>query len=151
MLKVQARKTWLPVSLSRRTLRGPVLTIPLKLTVRHRKPRSTKAFRNPVINAMELRDRMAAEGINRAELARRLGVSRARVTQWLELLELPETVIRQARAKGDNWEHRLVTERELRTCRKKDGSERGQQSQKPALQIRQARFDDLPDKVDIDT
>ncbi len=63
---------------------------------------------------MELRDRMLVEGINRAELARRLGVSRARVTQWLDLLEMPDEVIREARAKGDNWEHRLVTERELR-------------------------------------
>jgi hypothetical protein len=63
---------------------------------------------------MELRDRMVAEGINRAELARRLGMSRARVTQWLDLLELPERVIRDAQAKGDNWEHRLLTERILR-------------------------------------
>ena len=49
---------------------------------------------------MELRDRMAAEGINRAELARRLGVSRARVTQWLDLLELPEEVLRRPRPWG---------------------------------------------------
>ncbi len=70
-----------------------------------------------MIYATELRDRMLAEGINRAELARRLGVSRARVTQWMDLLELPEAVIRQARAKGDNWEHRLVTERMFRPNR----------------------------------
>ena len=70
-----------------------------------------------MIYAMELRARMLAEGINRAELARRLGLSRARVTQWLDLLELPEEVIRQARSKGDNWKHREVTERELRVQR----------------------------------
>jgi hypothetical protein len=57
---------------------------------------------------------MLAEGINRAELARRLGVSRARVTQWLELLELPEEVSREVVKMGDNWKHRHVTEREMR-------------------------------------
>ncbi len=122
---------------------------------------------------MELRDRMQAEGINRAELARRLEVSRARVCLslvvsrdettgdaatscfagcgGLALLELPERELRKAEALGDHWNYQVMTERELRTCRKEDCSERGQQNQKPALQIRQARFDDLPDKVDIDT
>lgn len=57
---------------------------------------------------------MTAEGINRAELVRRLGVSRARVTQWLALLELPEEVIREARAQGDNWERQVMTERKMR-------------------------------------
>lgn len=66
---------------------------------------------------MELRDRMAVEGINRAELARRLGVSRGRVTQWLDLLELPEQVIRDALAAGDNWTHQIVTERRMRLKR----------------------------------
>lgn len=63
---------------------------------------------------MELRDRMAAVGINRAELARRLGVSRARVTQWLDLLELPGDVQRKAEAMGDNWSRQIMTERGLR-------------------------------------
>ena len=57
-------------------------------------PIPRRTYRNPVIYAMELRDLMLAEGINRAELARSLGVSRARVTQWLDLLELPECVLR---------------------------------------------------------
>jgi ParB-like chromosome segregation protein Spo0J len=63
---------------------------------------------------------MLAEGINRAELARRLGVSRARVTQWLDLLELPERARREAEALGDNWNRQVVTERELRGRRSKD-------------------------------
>lgn len=67
-----------------------------------------------MVYAMEMRDRMLTEGINRAELARRLGVSRARVTQWLDLLELPEGTIREAVKKGDNWARRLMTERMLR-------------------------------------
>jgi transcriptional regulator with XRE-family HTH domain len=72
-----------------------------------------------MLYAMELRDRMLAEGINRAELARRLGVSRARVTQWLELLELPEDTQGKAEALGDNWNRQVVTERVLREMRRK--------------------------------
>jgi ParB-like chromosome segregation protein Spo0J len=79
----------------------------------------SKVFRNPVIYAMELRDLMLAEGINRAELARRLSVLRARVTQWLDLLELPERVLREAEVMGDNWERQMVTEREIRGRRRK--------------------------------
>lgn len=60
---------------------------------------------------------MLAEGINRAELARRLGVSRARVTQWMELLDLPEEVLHRAEAMGDNWDRRVMTEREMRRLR----------------------------------
>jgi hypothetical protein len=119
-----AQKCWLPVSLSRRTPRGPVLTIPIQLTVRHRMPKHAKTFRNPLLYARELRDRMLAEGINRAELARRLGVSRARVTQWLELLELPEKVLRDAEAQGDNWDGQVMTERELRERRRALHSDR---------------------------
>jgi ParB-like chromosome segregation protein Spo0J len=80
-----------------------------------------KVFRNPLLYARELRDRMLAEGINRAELARRLGMSRARVTQWLELLELPEEAQREAEAQGDNWNRRVMTERELRGSSREEG------------------------------
>jgi ParB-like chromosome segregation protein Spo0J len=61
---------------------------------------------------------MAREGINRAELARRLGVSRARVTQWLELLELPDGVIHEAEALGDHWDRQVMSEREMRRSAK---------------------------------
>jgi ParB-like chromosome segregation protein Spo0J len=87
-------------------------------------PKHAKTFRNPLLYARELRDRMLAEGINRAELARRLGVSRARVTQWLELLELPEKVLRDAEAQGDNWDGQVMTERELRERRRALHSDR---------------------------
>ncbi len=102
------KNCWLPVSLSRRTPRGPVLTIPLLIPIRYPNPIPTKKFRNPVLYARELRDRMLAEGINRAELAKRLGVSRARVTQWLDLLELPEKALRNAEALGDRWNRQVV-------------------------------------------
>ena len=78
-----------------------------------------------MIYAMELRDRMGREGINRAELARRLGVSRARVTQWLDLLELPEEVLREAEALGDHWNRQVMTERGLmQAARKKTTTSR---------------------------
>lgn len=41
-------------------------------------------------------------------------MSRARVTQWLSLLELLKLEIERVLAMGDNWEPRLVTERGLR-------------------------------------
>jgi hypothetical protein len=51
---------------------------------------------------------------SRAELARRLGVSRARVTQVLGLLRLPPKVLRKIEALGDPLESPVVTERQLR-------------------------------------
>ena len=79
-----------------------------------RKPKPEKVFRNPVIYAKELARRMAEEDISQAELARRLGVSRARVCQWLGLLRLPSEVLESAEALGDYWSVRLITERGLR-------------------------------------
>jgi ParB-like chromosome segregation protein Spo0J len=66
-----------------------------------------------VIYAIGFRDRMETEGISPAELARRLGVSRARVTQWLDLLELPERVIPEVEAQGNYWDKQVITEREM--------------------------------------
>ena len=52
--------------------------------------------------------------LTKAQLARKLGISRARVTQILNLLKLPEELIREVEEMGDYWERRLVTERMLR-------------------------------------
>jgi len=57
---------------------------------------------------------MQRDGITQADLARRHGLSRARVHQWLTLLELPKREIERLKVMGDNWNRRLVTERELR-------------------------------------
>jgi ParB-like chromosome segregation protein Spo0J len=51
---------------------------------------------------------------SRAELARKLGVSRARVTQVLGLLNLSPKVLRKMSARGDPMERPVVTERQLR-------------------------------------
>jgi len=57
---------------------------------------------------------MEMEELSRAELARRLGLSRARVTQILNLLGLPEILISEIERMGDYWSRQLVTERQLR-------------------------------------
>jgi len=57
---------------------------------------------------------MEMEELSRADLARKLGLSRARVTQMLNLLGLPEKLITEIEEMGDNWERRLMTERILR-------------------------------------
>ena len=57
---------------------------------------------------------MELEGLSRADLARRFGCSRARVTQKLNLLNLPRDLLQEIEAMGDNWGRRVVTERGLR-------------------------------------
>ena len=77
-----------------------------------RKPKKT--FRNPIILAREMAIMMEMEELSRAELARKLGLSRARVTQMLNLLGLPEMLISEIEEMGDYWSRQLVTERQLR-------------------------------------
>ena len=51
---------------------------------------------------------------NQAELARKLGISRAIVTQILNLLKLNKDVIRQIEPIGDPMKKRIISERQLR-------------------------------------
>jgi len=78
-------------------------------------PKSKKTFRNPIIQAKEMKLEMELNSLSRAELARKLGISRARVTQFLNLLKLPEKLKEEIEAIGDYWGRRLVTERMLRS------------------------------------
>lgn len=57
---------------------------------------------------------MEMEELSRADLARKLSLSRARVTQILNLLGLPEMLISEIEEMGDYWSRQLVTERQLR-------------------------------------
>jgi hypothetical protein len=57
-------------------------------------------------------------GRSRADLARHLGVSRARVTQVLGLLDLAPEVVHAIAALGDPLPGPIVTERMLRPLRK---------------------------------
>ena len=77
--------------------------------------KSKKTFRNPIIQAKEMALEMKLNDLIKAELARKLGISRARVTQFLNLLKLPEELIEEVERMGDNWNRRLVTERMLRS------------------------------------
>ena len=52
--------------------------------------------------------------VSRADLARELGVSRARVTQVLNLLNLPKPVLDAIASLGDPLPSQLVTEHMLR-------------------------------------
>jgi hypothetical protein len=81
-----------------------------------------KLYRNPLFVAREWQAMIEAGRVkNRAELARRLGVSKARVSQVLRLLDIPletQAVIYQL---GDPMPEPHVTERGLRPT-KADGS-----------------------------
>ena len=67
--------------------------------------------------AEEWQKRMEEQELTRAELARELGVTRARVSQMLSILKLPEEVLVKARNHCDPMERRFVTERQLRDRR----------------------------------
>jgi len=62
--------------------------------------------------AEELRARIEVGGVNRAALAREHGITRARVTQLLALLSLPDEILEWVRSRGAS-EHGLC-ERRLR-------------------------------------
>jgi len=57
--------------------------------------KNKKTYRNPIIYAQELQDEMRREGLTQADLARKHGISRARVNQWLSLLWLPLKIKKQ--------------------------------------------------------
>lgn len=78
------------------------------------KQRNKKTYRNPIILAREMALMMEMEDLSRAELARKLGLSRARVTQMLNLMKLPENLISEIEEMGDYWIKQLVTERKIR-------------------------------------
>jgi len=74
-----------------------------------------KTFRNPVIQAKEMQLEMEYHNLTKAQLARKLEISRAGVTQMQNLLKLPENILQEVEEMGDHWERRLVTERMLRS------------------------------------
>jgi ParB-like chromosome segregation protein Spo0J len=87
---------------------GPVLV--LDAPVRAKRPQ-----RNPIVLAEEWQERIVAGEVrSQADLARKLGVSRARVTQALTLLSLAVDVKDKVRALGDPLMARSVSEKTLR-------------------------------------
>ncbi|MCL4544998.1 MAG: hypothetical protein M1118_10450, partial [Chloroflexi bacterium] len=76
---------------------------------------SSKQYRNPIALAQEWQGMLSArECASQADLARQLGVSRARVTQVLGLLELAPEVLEAIVGLGDPLSTPVVTERSLR-------------------------------------
>jgi biotin operon repressor len=59
---------------------------------------------------------------SRADLARKLGISRARVTQMLQLLELDKTTLEELANLGDPLSSAIrITERKLRRIKNQSG------------------------------
>jgi hypothetical protein len=71
-------------------------------------------IRNPVILAIEMQEIMERNNISRAELARKMKVSRARILQILNLQKLSHEVIEMIKGLGDNLKRPVITERRLR-------------------------------------
>jgi hypothetical protein len=75
-----------------------------------------RLYRNPVILAQEWQQAIhSAEYLTYAEFARRQGISRARVTQVLRLLNLAPEVLHTITALGDPLPSPVITERTLRS------------------------------------
>ena len=72
-------------------------------------------YRNPIFLAREWQKGLS-EGKydSRTDLSRKMGVSRARVTQVINLLKLPEDIIEKVYSMGDPLPKPVVTERSLR-------------------------------------
>jgi biotin operon repressor len=76
-------------------------------------------YRNPILLARQWqKDLIEGKFISQADLSRKVGVSRARVTQVLNLLKLPGEIIEKVCAMGDPLTKPLVTEHSLRHFRK---------------------------------
>ena len=79
------------------------------------KPSSPKkTYRNPIYLAKEYKQMIdSGEVKNQAELARIKGISRARVTQILNLLKLDKSIINNLEQIGDSMDKKVISEREL--------------------------------------
>ena len=77
--------------------------------------KATPIYQNPIYLAKEYR-RMIDSGKvkNQAELAKIKGISRARVTQILNLLNLDKSIINKLEQIGDPMDRKVISERELR-------------------------------------
>jgi hypothetical protein len=74
-----------------------------------------RQYRNPVCLAKQWqKDLSEGKYSSQTDLSRKVGVSRARVTQVLNLLKLPRGIIEKAITLGDPLTKPIVTERNLR-------------------------------------
>src|SRR3989338_1539918 len=77
------------------------------------KPRLT--YRNPIFRAKEyIRMLEKGQAKNESDLARKIGVSRVRVCQYVRLLSLDASIVKAIEQLGDPLTERVITERWLR-------------------------------------
>ena len=101
------------------TLKDRTFRIAFRLTdgeaAYRKKTKPSRRYRNPLILAHEWQKALEdGDYASPAALARKLGFSRARVTQVLHLLSLTPEVQQQLMALGDPLSSPLITERKLR-------------------------------------
>jgi len=70
-----------------------------------------QAYENPIKKALEFQRIMQEKNLNQGQVARKLGISRVRVCQLLNLLKLPED---QQKYILEYGKKQLITERQLR-------------------------------------
>jgi len=76
---------------------------------------TAQIYRNPIYLAKDYKQVIAnGQAKNQPELARKLGISRARVTQILNLLNLDSFVIQELEKLGDPLKSKIITERMVR-------------------------------------
>jgi hypothetical protein len=117
-----------PSKLKDRTFRV-TFRFPADETPQRSKPsRSPSLYRNPVILAQEWQQAFTTgEHGTQADFARKQGISRARVTQVLHLLNLVPDVLHTIVALGDPLSSRTVTERALRLLVRRSANEQRQE------------------------
>jgi len=75
----------------------------------------SRIYRNPIYIAREYKEMIdSGEVKNQVELARKFGISRARVTQILSILKLDSLIIQELEKLGDPINSRIIKERMLR-------------------------------------
>jgi len=80
-----------------------------------------KTYKNPIYLAREYKNMIdSGEAKNQSELARIKGISRARVTQILNLLKLDKNIILKIEQIGDPMYERIFRERKLRNANKQN-------------------------------
>jgi len=78
-------------------------------------PCPKKTYKNPIYLAREYKKMISSDKVkNQVELAKIKGISRARVTQILNLLKLDKSIIDNLNKIGDLMDKKVISERELR-------------------------------------
>jgi hypothetical protein len=105
-----------PNKLKDRTFQVTFRLLPAAKPQRSRTQMPTRTSRNPIIMAQEWQQALHnGTYSSAADLARKLGISRARVAQVLHLLKLEPDALNAIAAFGDPLPSRAITERMLRS------------------------------------